>query len=301
MDERNQISQSEVQRQPEPKRLNYHGKTYIQRDELQTYLFMGIDEIGAATGTQSYIGGGQVDFQLLLVLDHANKTWQILQLNRDSMVEVPVLGVTGEIIGTEFEQLTLAHSYGNGLEESCENTVLTVSNLFNGQTIDGYMSLNMDAIAIITDMADGVPVTVTSDFTAVDPSLKEGETIILRGEQALTFVRTRKDVEDQSNLSRMERQRQFLSALQKRVADKDAEFVIMVYDAIVDYMVSDIGSKSAADIAQYMKEYKELPILTIDGQTKIENDHVAYYLDEDSLTETMIELFYEVYQGENNG
>ena len=40
MDERNQISQSEVQRQPEPKQLNYHGKTYIQRDELQTFLFI---------------------------------------------------------------------------------------------------------------------------------------------------------------------------------------------------------------------------------------------------------------------
>ena len=104
-------------------------------------------------------------------------------------------------IGTEFEQLTLAHSYGDGKKESCQNTVTTVSNLFDGQKIDGYMALNMDAVAILNDMVGGVPVEITSDFSAVDPSLQEGTVVTLQGDQALTFVRTRKDVDDQTNLS----------------------------------------------------------------------------------------------------
>lgn len=281
----------------ERKHITCDGVDYVQREGLQTWLLMGIDESGEAVGTESYIGGGQADVQMLLVVDHNNKTWQILQLNRDSMVEVPVLGVTGKVIGTEFEQLTLAHSYGDGKKESCENTVTTVSNLFNGQKIDGYMALNMDAVAILNDMVGGVPVEITSDFSAVDPSLQEGTVVTLQGDQALTFVRTRKDVDDQSNLSRMARQRQYLAALQKQMEKQDADFAVRAYDAVFDYMVTNMGSKTVTEIGQYMKEYTELNLLTIDGESKVEDGYIAYYLDEDSLQQTMLELFYEKSNG----
>lgn len=277
----------------ERKHITYNGVDYVQREGLQTWLLMGIDESGEAVGTESYIGGGQADVQMLLVIDHNRQTWQILQLNRDSMVEVPVLGVTGKVIGTEFEQLTLAHSYGDGKKQSCENTVTTVSNLFNGQNIDGYMALNMDAVAILNDMVGGVPVEITSDFSAVDPSLQEGTVVTLQGDQALTFVRTRKDVDDQSNISRMARQRQYLAALQKQMELQDADFAVRAYDAVFDYMVTNMGSKTVTQIGQYMKDYTELDLLTIDGESKVEDGYIAYYLDEDSLQQTMLTLFYE--------
>lgn len=277
----------------ELKQVEYNGEDYVQRRNLDTYLFMGIDVSGEAVGIDGYIGGGQADLQLLIVVDHDNETWQMLQLNRDSMVDVPVLGMTGEVIGTEYEQLTLAHSYGDGKEESCENTVNTVSNLFNGQEINGYMAFNMDAVAIINDMLGGVPVTVTSDFSAVDPSLVEGETIVLQGAQALNFVRIRKDVDDQTNISRMARQRQYLDALQKKMKQQDANFAVEAYEAVLDYMITDMGSGEAANIAGYMKEYTELDLLTIDGESGTVNGSNAYYLDEDSKMRTMLTLFYE--------
>lgn len=275
------------------KHVTYNGEDYVQREGLQTWLFMGIDESGEAVGTESYIGGGQADMQMLLVIDHVNRTWQLLQLNRDSMVDVPVLGVTGKVIGTEFEQLTLAHSYGDGKKESCQNTANTISNLFNGQKIDGYLSLNMDAVAILNDMVGGVPVEITSDFSAVDPSLEEGTVVTLKGDQALTFVRSRKDVDDQTNLSRMARQRQYLAALQKQMEQQDADFAVRAYDAVFDYMVTNMGSKTVTEIGQYMKEYTELDLLTIDGESKVEDGYIAYYLDDDSLQQTMLTLFYK--------
>lgn len=278
----------------ERKRITYDGVDYVQRGGLQTWLLMGIDVSGEAIGTESYIGGGQADVQMLLVVDHIRKTWQILQLNRDSMVEVPVLGVTGKVIGTKFEQLALAHSYGDGKKKSCENTANTVSDLFHGQKIDGYMALNMDAVAILNDMVGGVPVEITSDFSAVDPSLQEGTVVNLQGEQALTFVRARRDVDDQSNLSRMARQRQYLAALEKQMEKQDADFAVHAYDAVFDYMVTDMGSKTVAELGQYRKNYTELDLLTIDGETRVEDGHIAYYLDDDSLQQTMLTLFYEI-------
>ena len=41
-------------------------------------------------------------------------------------------------------QLALAHTYGSGEEDSCENTVLAVENLLYGVGIDHYVSLTMD-------------------------------------------------------------------------------------------------------------------------------------------------------------
>ena len=184
----------------ELKEITYNGRTYRQRPDLETYLLMGVDTSGEGLGVNSYAGGGQADVQMVVVLDNANRTWQMLQLNRDSIVQVPVRGVQGDIIAYENEQLALAYYYGDGREASCENTVLTVSMLLDGQTIDGYAAVNMDAVGIITDMVGGVTLTVTSDFSAIDPTLVEGETITLYGDQALTYVRSRYNIDDETNL-----------------------------------------------------------------------------------------------------
>ena len=274
------------------KELTYKGKTYRQRPELETYLFMGIDTMGAAVGVNSYAGGGQADVQIVAVLDNEARTWQALQLNRDSIVRVPVLGVGGDIVAYEDEQLALAHYYGNGREQSCENTVLAVSMLLGDQPIDGYMAVNMDAVGILTDLVGGVTLTVTSDFSAIDPSLVQGQTITLTGEQALTYVRSRANIDDETNLARMNRQRQYMTALEEKLMQKDANFVVEAYDALADYMVTDIASGTAAEIGERMQDYTQLEVLTIDGENVVEGEHWAYHLDEDSLQETILQLFY---------
>ena len=276
----------------ELKELTYKGKNYRQRPELETYLFMGIDTMGAAVGVNSYAGGGQADVQIVAVLDNEARTWQALQLNRDSIVRVPVLGVGGDIVAYEDEQLALAHYYGNGREQSCENTVLAVSMLLGDQPIDGYMAVNMDAVGILTDLVGGVTLTVTSDFSAIDPSLVQGQTITLTGEQALTYVRSRANIDDETNLARMNRQPQYMTALEEKLMQKDANFVVEAYDALADNRVTDTASGTAAEIGERMQDYTQLEVLTIDGENVVEGEHWAYYLDEDSLQETILQLFY---------
>ena len=272
----------------------YQGVTWVPRQQLETYLFMGIDVRGPAKGVKSYIGGGQADVQLVLVIDHANQTWQMLQINRDSMVEVQLLGVMGTVAARKVEQITLAHAYGSGLEDSCINACTAVSGMLGGHEIDGYMALNLDAVSILNDLVGGVTLTVTSDFSAVDPTLVQGETITLKGDQALTYVRSRRGVDDQTNLSRMSRQRQYLDALQKQMAAQDAEFAITAYDAIDTYMVTDIGSGTMTKIGEYLQQYQERDVLTVDGESTVDDrGSNAYILDEDSLQKTILELFYQ--------
>ncbi len=277
----------------ELKELTYNGDTYVQRADLETYLLMGVDKSGEAVSNESYEGGGQADVQMVLVVDDANKTWQVLQINRDTITDVPVRGVQGQVIGYETEQIALAYYYGDGREKSCENTELAVSNLLEGQNIDGYISVRMDGVGILTDLVGGVTLTVTSDFSKVDPTLVEGETVTLTGDKALTYVRSRYDVDDETNIARMARQRQFLTALEIKLQQQDAEFAAKAYDALSDYMVTDIGSKTVSNVADKMKQYTQLDLLTIDGSNVVEDEHWAYHLDEDSRMQTILQLFYK--------
>ena len=179
--------------------------------------------------------------------------------------------------------------------------MLTVSALLDGQTIDGYAAVNMDAVGIITDMVGGVTLTVTSDFSAIDPTLVEGETITLYGDQALTYVRSRYNIDDETNLARMARQRQYLAALEEKLRQQleeklrqqDGDFVASAYEELADSMVTNIGSGTAVEIAQRLQEYTELPLRTIDGENVVEGEHWAYHLDQDSLQQTILELFYQ--------
>ena len=275
------------------KTVEYQGTTYVAREGIESYLFMGIDVEGPAKSNKSYIGGGQADVQLLLVVDRFNRTWQVLQINRDSMVEVPALGVNGTEVGTEYQQIALAHSYGDGLEHSCENNVNAVSRMFQNQTIHGYLALNMDAISIINDQIGGVEVTLLDDFSHVDSTMVKGETITLTGNQALMYVRGRQGVGDETNLSRMARQEQYLNALYSKLAGLSTDVAVKTFQAVDDYMVTDMNDQWLK-LMDRLEEYTKLEPLAIDGENYLdEQGSTAYELDEDSLKQVMIQLFYE--------
>lgn len=274
--------------------ITIDGKTYRQRGSVESYLFLGIDVEGTAKAVDGYYGGGQADVQMLLILDHENRTWQLLQLNRDTMAEVPIIGIKGDVVGTKYEQIALSHSYGNGMEESCRNSVKTVSNLLWGQKIYGYFSLHMDGVALLNDAVGGVPVKITTDFTAVDKSLPLGETITLDGEQALTFVRSRLGVDDQTNTARMARQKIYLESLSKKIGSLSQEALLSAYDTAGEYIVTDLGSQTLLDLSDCLESYQQLELLTIDGEAVVEDDHWAYYLDKQSLQDTILKTFYRI-------
>lgn len=103
----------------------------------------------------------------------------------------------------------------------------------------------------------------------------------------------RKGVDDQTNLACMGRQRQFLKAFGKQVKDMDPDFAVTVYEALSNYVITDIASSTAVDIADRLKSYEELSLLIIDGENTMVDNYWAYYLDEDSLQQTILQLFYE--------
>ena len=94
------------------------GVTYRRRENLTSILVMGVDHDSEVESEGSY-EGGQADFQRVIVIDSENKTIRQLKIDRDTMAECTVLGYFGSPVGTKEMQISLAHGFGDGKEESC--------------------------------------------------------------------------------------------------------------------------------------------------------------------------------------
>ncbi len=272
-----------------------NGTSYIPNKNLEVLLLIGVDKYESQLQDDSYNNTEQADFLMLLVIDKSAETYTLLHLNRDTMTEIPILGVRGEQAGTLTGQLALAHTYGNGGADSCRNTVEAVSNMLYGIDIDHYLAFTMDAVVKINDLAGGVTLTVSDDLTSASPKLSKGATVTLDGEMALAYVRTRYGLKDSSNLRRMERQRQYLTALQSALNTKmstQEDFMLDVLEAISPYMTSDCTANQLSKLYDRIELYKNNGIQTIEGDAVKGEEYMEFYPDEDALKQQVIRLFY---------
>ena len=204
------------------KTITRDGIDYFPRQDVTIMMVLGIDQFGPVESSHYYRNNGSADSIMLLVFDETARDCTVLYLNRDTMLNMDVLGVRGEYAGTTFGQLALAHTYGTGLEDSCQNVKNTLMNYIHGLTIDYYVAMNMDAIPILNDAVGGVTVTVEDDFSKVNPSITMGE-VTLQGDQVIDYVRTRKDVGDQKNVTRMELQKEYVVGFLKKLVEISTE------------------------------------------------------------------------------
>ena len=270
------------------------GVEYFPRQDITVMMVLGIDQFGPVTSSNYYRNKGAADSIMLLIFDEKSEECTVLYLNRDTMLDMSVLGVRGEYAGTTYGQLALAHTYGSGLEDSCENVKDTLQKFLPGMTVDYYVAMNMDVLPILNDAVGGVTVTVVDDFSAVDPSITMGE-LTLRGDQVINFVRTRKNVGDQRNVTRMQRQREyvagFLSALREK-ENEDIDFIVNVYDAVYEYIVTDCSANTLSGMLDRYLNYPIKEVISPEGDNVIGEEYYEFYVDEDALDALVLRLFY---------
>jgi LCP family protein required for cell wall assembly len=276
--------------------ITVNGKDYSLKENVEAVLIMGVDESDEQTDSETYLNTNQADFLMLVVIDHDNKSYTSIDINRDTISKVPTLSIDGYFIGWEMEQLALAHTYGSGLKDSCENTVWAISEFLYDVPIAHYASLSIPAIGVANDAVGGVTVEIQDDFSEVDPTLVEGETVTLTAEQAETFVRGRYGVADQTNVNRMSRQQTFISAWRKQAIEainSDSSFVLTLLGLVSDYMVSDMTINELSDLSNVFTEYTDNGILDVAGESVKGETYMEFYADDDALKQTVLDLFYD--------
>lgn len=279
----------------ERKTIVRDGIAYYPRQDLTTILLMGIDQTGPVKDSGSYTNHGASDAIVLVICDESIKQISLLALNRDTMLDMPRLGVDGRKVGTVHQQLALAHTYGSGLEDSCENVRETVSDFLGNIEIDYYLSANMDAIKIMNDAVGGVTVTIEDDFSQVDETLTMGE-VTLMGDQAISFVRSRKDVGNQLNISRMKRQEAYVEGFADALKYKmntDEAFALSSYEAVEPYVVTDISMNTFTSFMNRYADYEFAQIISPEGENILGEEFYEFHVDEEKLDQLVMELFYK--------
>lgn len=272
------------------------GKSYVLNGDIETVFVMGLDKFEGETDDTSYTNDQQADFLMLFVFDNKRAECTAVQINRDTMTGINILGVAGQKINTVTRQIALAHTYGNGRQVSCRNTADAVSGLLYGVKIGYYLSVTMDAVPVFNDLVSGVTLEVLDDFTGIDDTLVKGETVTLMGDQALRYVRTRYGMEDSTNEHRMKRQQQYIRALYektKETAEQDEGFIAETTIKLSDYMVSNCTANQLENLFGKISSYKFNGIRNIEGKSQKGEEFIEFYPDGTSLKNLVVELFYK--------
>lgn len=278
--------------------LLYQGEEYPLKEHLNTVLLIGTDGTQPyeekENVLQDYYNYNQADFLILLVQDTQNNTTEVIQLNRDTMMDVPWLDVIGNYGGTEFQQLCLAFNSGDGGRDSCLNTVDAVSSLLFDAPIQHYIQMPMSGISILNNLVGGVPVEIPEDMTHVDPAFVAGATVHLTGEQAEKFVRVRMRMEDDTNTARMARHRIYLESFRKQAQkafDSDSEFILKLVEKLGDHLQTDLTAQQLSDLLQTLDQSRISPIRTAEGELIAGAPYYEFFVDEASLWEIVKQAY----------
>ena len=277
----------------------YEDNWYAPREDLETILVLGLDrseqdDIGT-TGDYA-----QSDLLLLLVLDREAGTYKAIQLNRDTMAEIQDFDDYGRPKGSYTAQLALAYAHAQaytGNDKIASMAAMdAVSGLLYGVDIDHYITLTMDGVIALNDLVGGVEVEIQDDFSAIDPTLVQGERVTLLGRHALNYVRARWYVGDSTNLERMERQQTYLLALLDKVsalAGEDSDALLSGLVEINEYMNSDYTAEQLTNLLETVSGFRMERASMLEGEAVRVGDIMEFRVDEDALRRLVVEDFYE--------
>ena len=275
--------------------MEYGGVTYRMRSGLTPVLLIGYDKTDSVQ--EGFRSGGQADFLLLMVIDHSNKQVYRLHLDRDSMTNVKVIGMTGREIGTSVKQICLAHAFGKTQEENNQYTMDAVSNMLQGVPLELYASMNLASLRQLNHILGGVTVKIEDDFSQYDEQMVPGAQLTLTDAQAELFLHSRMTIGDGANTSRMRRHRAYMAGafdtIQKKLrADTGyANTLLELMDSILETnmakgrIINELNSAATYDI---------LPFDMLEGEHSIgRNGYVEFHVDEESIMNWIIRAYYE--------
>lgn len=278
--------------------LEFDGDTYRMRRRVTTILFAGTDKDEASQGIAlGARNGGQADFLLLLVIDEGEKKVTPIQINRDTMTEITILNIMGQVSGSRIAQICLAHGFGDGAEQSCELLTSAVSNFLKNTPIDYYFVMQLGGLGALNDVIGGIEVTLEDDFSAYDPQMTPGKTLTLNAEQTEIYLRQRYHIADESNISRQKRQQTYIRAASDKVMAKineSASFVDTLMDAIGKNAVTDMSRGRMLNMANLANRFEICPLRSVEGEDSLDkNGFVQFIADEHALMQLLIDVLYE--------
>ncbi|MBR5595918.1 MAG: LCP family protein [Lachnospiraceae bacterium] len=296
LSEKNEITDEPLEL--EEGQILVEGEIYEYNDDIMTFLCIGVDSRNGIEKEKTPGKAGQADALLLIVVNPRTEEIKVIAVNRDTMTDIEIYDTAGMYLNKETAQITLQYAYGDGREKSCQLMEQTISELFYGIPIHGYGALDMQSIATINDAVGGVEVTVLEDMTKFKKEWTQGTTVHLTGEEALLYIARRDTGYLGSNIGRVERQKQYLTAYVSQLKNKmkqDVTFPVTLLGNIKKHMVTSLTVKEITYLADTLLgyEFNTDNIISIPGESKLGEKHEEFYADDAALKNIVIDVFYD--------
>ena len=228
---------------------------YQKTGKLVNILLLGVDTDKERKEENM---GERSDVMILATFDMENNHMNLLSLPRDLWVTVfEVDKETGDVDGTTMQRINTAYSKGGGTKYyGAENAMRTVEYLFNNVgefdiPIDYYVTIDMDAMAIIADAMGGVEVELTSTVEGIG---KKGETVTINSGNMNQYIRERKT--SGGDYARAERQRAYIIAAAKKMQSLGAvKTAVSLYDKVIDYIGTNMTLEQVIAMAGFVQDF----------------------------------------------
>ncbi len=178
--------------------------------DAENYLLIGSDTRAGANGEYGTVSGARSDTTILAHLSPNRDKATLISFPRDSWVSLPACPKTAPAGQRRRSdgQFNEAFTIGG---PAC--TVLAVQKL-TGIKINHYVQVDFTGFKTMVDALDGVSICSTAPLRDDESGLRlPAGTSVLKGEQALAYVRARYGIGDGSDLGRIQRQQRFLGAM----------------------------------------------------------------------------------------
>ncbi|WP_405781024.1 LCP family protein [Streptomyces sp. NBC_00859] len=192
-----------------------HDRPSDAHNGAMNILLLGSDSRAGTHGEYGTgVSGARSDTTMVLHVDKSHRKASVVSIPRDTMVDRPSCPKPhgGTVPGAHQAMFNESYAVGG---PGC--TVKTVEKM-SGVRMDHYLEVDFNGFKKLIDQLGGVDITTRQAVSDNDShlSLPAGKHT-LKGEQALSLVRTRHGVGDGSDLGRIQLQQAFIKALTQRV------------------------------------------------------------------------------------
>ncbi|MBI5973006.1 LCP family glycopolymer transferase [Staphylococcus caledonicus] len=238
-----------------------------------TVVLYGIDD---DKQRQQQNSGQRSDSIVLISINPEDKKTVMVSIPRDTHAKIVGKNTT--------EKINHAYAYGGP-----DMAVKSLEKLMD-VPVDHYVSINMDGVKTVVDEIGGVTVTSNATFNTTDSkkdyNFKQGQSYSMDGEQALAYMRSRKEQGAGGDEGRQQRQQQIITAVAKEAFSMNSVTKLNgIFKAAQDNLKTDLSFVQLNRFrSDYDKAQDNVERLTIDGQNSLGDDNIYYfYPDENSL------------------
>lgn len=281
----------EAETQDEGVTVTYQGKKYRYNENVVSIVVMGYDRHESVEATGH---AGQADAVMVVALDTATGQMRVIGVPRDTMVDVDE-NVGSAFVGQEKMQIALAFSYGDGYDTSAQNVARAVSRVLYNMPMNYYFAIDMQGVGPLNDAVGGVSLTPLA--TIPGTGVVADQPMTLWGSSALRYVQYRDTSQLTSSLDRQARQSQYLQAFfsQAIAAAKGNPAVLVgLYQTALAYATTNLDLNEFSYLAATLVEHgmSQLDVTTLAGEAVKGGQYVEYHLDQQSVYETVLSVYY---------